>query len=81
MRWVGGADGGEVMDGVRSETQRVLRGLRTCHRNSDENCEFDECAKPSRPLSADAERILGVTNEPNRPFRISGFSGLFIVLK
>ncbi len=30
----------------------------------DENDEFDEWAKPSRPLSAEAERILGVTNEP-----------------
>lgn len=29
----------------------------------DENDEFDEWAKPSRPLSADAERILGITNE------------------
>lgn len=29
----------------------------------DENDEFDEWAKPSRPLSAEAERILGVTNE------------------
>lgn len=25
--------------------------------------EFDEWAKPSKPLSAEAERILGVTNE------------------
>mgnify|MGYP000213915390 CR=1 FL=1 len=29
----------------------------------DEGDEFDEWAKPSRPLSAEAERILGVTNE------------------
>ena len=29
----------------------------------DENDEFDEWAKPSRPLSAEAERILGVTNQ------------------
>lgn len=29
----------------------------------DESDEFDEWAKPSRPLSAEAERILGVTNE------------------
>lgn len=29
----------------------------------DEDDEFDEWAKPSRPLSAEAERILGVTNE------------------
>lgn len=28
----------------------------------DETDEFDEWAKPSRPLSAEAERILGVTN-------------------
>jgi DNA polymerase III alpha subunit (gram-positive type) len=29
----------------------------------DENDEFDEWAKPSQPLSAEAERILGVTNQ------------------
>ena len=29
----------------------------------DEDDEFDEWAKPSRPLSKEAERILGVTNE------------------
>ena len=29
----------------------------------DEDDEFDEWAKPSRPLSAEAARILGVTNE------------------
>ncbi len=29
----------------------------------DEEDEFDEWAKPSKPLSPDAERILGVTNE------------------
>lgn len=29
----------------------------------DEDDEFDEWAKPSRPLPAEAERILGVTNE------------------
>lgn len=29
----------------------------------DENDEFDEWAKPVRPLAAEAERILGVTNE------------------
>ncbi|MDT9012598.1 exonuclease domain-containing protein [Novosphingobium sp. APW14] len=29
----------------------------------DEDDEFDEWAKPSRPLSAEAERILGITNE------------------
>lgn len=29
----------------------------------DEDDFFDEWAKPSRPLSAEAERILGVTNE------------------
>lgn len=29
----------------------------------DENDEFDEWAKPSRPLTAEAEHILGVTNE------------------
>ena len=28
----------------------------------DENDEFDEWAKPSKALSAEAERILGVTN-------------------
>jgi DNA polymerase III epsilon subunit-like protein len=28
----------------------------------DEEDEFDEWTKPSRPLSAEAERILGVTN-------------------
>ncbi len=28
----------------------------------DDEDEFDEWAKPSRPLSAEAERILGVTN-------------------
>jgi hypothetical protein len=28
----------------------------------DENDEFDEWAKPSSPLSVEAERILGVTN-------------------
>ncbi len=29
----------------------------------DQEDEFDEWAKPSKPLSPDAERILGVTNE------------------
>lgn len=29
----------------------------------DENDVFDEWARPSRPLTADAERILGVRNE------------------
>lgn len=29
----------------------------------DPDDEFDEWAKPSRPLSAEAERILGITNE------------------
>ena len=29
----------------------------------DEDDEFDEWAKPSRPLSTEAERILGVRNE------------------
>ncbi|RJT25299.1 hypothetical protein D5I55_07710 [Chakrabartia godavariana] len=29
----------------------------------DPDDEFDEWAKPSRPLSKEAERILGVTNE------------------
>lgn len=29
----------------------------------DPNDEFDEWAKPSRPLSKEAEQILGVTNE------------------
>ena len=29
----------------------------------DEDDEFDEWAKPSRPLTAEAEHILGVTNE------------------
>ena len=29
----------------------------------DENDEFDEWAKPDRPLSEEAERILGMTNE------------------
>ncbi len=29
----------------------------------DENDEFDEWAKPSRPLTAEAERLLGFTNE------------------
>lgn len=29
----------------------------------DENDEFDEWAEPLRPLSAEAERVLGVTNE------------------
>lgn len=29
----------------------------------DEDDVFDEWAKPSRPLSLEAERILGVTNE------------------
>jgi DNA polymerase III alpha subunit (gram-positive type) len=28
----------------------------------DEDDQFDEWAKPSRPLTAEAERILGVTN-------------------
>ncbi len=28
----------------------------------DENDEFDEWAKPSRPLMAEAEQVLGVTN-------------------
>jgi DNA polymerase III alpha subunit (gram-positive type) len=28
----------------------------------DEEDEFDEFAKPSRPLTAEADRILGVTN-------------------
>ncbi|WP_395636029.1 hypothetical protein [Sphingorhabdus sp.] len=30
----------------------------------DENDEFDEWAKPSRPLTAEAERVLGVPNSP-----------------
>ncbi len=29
----------------------------------DEGDKFDEWAKPSKPLSSEAERILGVTNE------------------
>lgn len=29
----------------------------------DENDVFDEWAKPSRPLSAEAEKIVGTTNE------------------
>jgi DNA polymerase III alpha subunit (gram-positive type) len=29
----------------------------------DEDDEFDEFAKPSRPLTAEAERLLGVANE------------------
>jgi hypothetical protein len=29
----------------------------------DENDEFDEWAKPSRPLTVEAERLLGFTNE------------------
>ena len=29
----------------------------------DEDDEFDEFAKPSRPLTAEAERVLGFTNE------------------
>ena len=29
----------------------------------DEDDEFDEWAKPSKPLSSEAERIVGVTNE------------------
>ena len=29
----------------------------------DEDDEFDEWAKPSRPLSAEAERVLGITND------------------
>ena len=29
----------------------------------DEEDEFDEWAKPSRPLSAEAEKVVGVTNE------------------
>lgn len=29
----------------------------------DEDDAFDEWAKPSQPMSADAERILGITNE------------------
>lgn len=29
----------------------------------DQEDEFDEWAKPSKPLSAEAERILGVTNQ------------------
>ena len=29
----------------------------------DEDDFFDEWAKPTRPLSAEAERILGITNE------------------
>lgn len=38
----------------------------------DENDEFDEWAKPSRPLSAEAERILGVTNEQLARCRSTG---------
>lgn len=38
----------------------------------DENDEFDEWAKPSRPLSAEAERILGVTNDRLALSRSSG---------
>lgn len=37
----------------------------------DEDDEFDEWAKPSRPLSADAEQILGVTNEQLAHSRLS----------
>lgn len=37
----------------------------------NEDDEFDEWAKPSRPLSADAEQILGVTNEQLAHSRLS----------
>ena len=33
--------------------------------------EFDEWAKPSRPLSAEAERILGVTNKQLAECRVA----------
>jgi len=35
----------------------------------DEDDEFDVWAKPSRPLSAEAERIVGTTNERLRRCR------------
>lgn len=37
----------------------------------DDSDEFAEWAKPSRPLSPEAERILGVTNEHLAHFRLS----------
>lgn len=37
----------------------------------DDDDEFDEWAKPSEPLSTEAERILGVTNEQLAHFRSS----------
>lgn len=43
------------------ETGEIIR-YRAVNR-WDEDDFFDEWAKPSRPLSAEAERILGVTNE------------------
>ena len=35
----------------------------------DENDEFDEWARPSKPLSAEVEHILGVTNDQLAPCR------------
>ena len=35
----------------------------------DEDDEFNEWARPSRPLTVEAERILGVTNEQLAPCR------------
>ena len=47
--------------------------IRYCAVNRwDENDQFDEWAKPSRPLSAEAERILGVTNEQLAHCRSTG---------
>jgi DNA polymerase III alpha subunit (gram-positive type) len=40
----------------------------------DENDEFDEWAKPSMALSAEAERILGVTNEQLAHCRASDYA-------
>lgn len=41
----------------------------------DENDEFDEWAKPSRPLSAEAEAIIGVTNAQLELCRSADFVG------
>ena len=47
--------------GLTSETGEIIR-YRAINR-WDATDEFDEWVKPSRPLSADAERVLGVANE------------------
>lgn len=55
------------------EKGEIIR-YRAINRWDDED-QFDEWAKPSQPLSAEAERILGVTNE-----QLSGCRSTHIVM-